>query len=168
MREEVIPLDEADPGPSNHERAIYRGELLDPKTRKVRGTELGICIVGDAEQDVRLVCQIVFTPSATSSLSTADQITAQTIFDNVQTSKPQRTAITGAPVGTQGSAARSWPSRAPTISSTSSSASIGRHASSSHGDQQPPGRGGSWQLTAARAHEPPGLDRALALHVDEP
>jgi hypothetical protein len=95
LREEIIPLDEAKSGPSDHERVLYRGTLLDPKTRKARGTELGFCIAADVRRQSRLVCQIVFTPSATSSLAAAEQITAQAIFDDVQTSKPQRTAITG-------------------------------------------------------------------------
>jgi hypothetical protein len=95
LREHIVPLDEGKPGPSDHERLLYRGTLLDPKSKKPRGTELGFCIAADARQQSRLVCQIVFAPSATSSLSTAEQITAQTIFDDVQTSKPQRTAITG-------------------------------------------------------------------------
>jgi hypothetical protein len=95
LREEIIPLDEAVRGPSDHERLLYRGTLLDPKTRKPRGTELGFCIAADVRRQSRLVCQIVFAPSATSSLAAADQITAQTIFDDVQTAKPQRTAITG-------------------------------------------------------------------------
>jgi hypothetical protein len=95
LREEIIPLDEAARGPSDHERLLYRGTLLDPKTRKARGTELGFCIVADVRRQSRLVCQIVFAPSATSSLAAADQITAQTIFDDVQTAKPQRTGITG-------------------------------------------------------------------------
>jgi hypothetical protein len=56
---------------------------------------LGFCIAADIAQEERLVCQVVFTPLATRSLAAADQITMQTIFDNVQTSKPQRSAITG-------------------------------------------------------------------------
>jgi hypothetical protein len=95
LRERIVPLDEAKPGPSDYERVLYRGSLLDPKTRKPRGTELGFCIAADVKQQSRLVCQIVFAPSATNSLAASEQITAQTIFDDVQTSKPQRTAITG-------------------------------------------------------------------------
>jgi hypothetical protein len=95
LREELIPLDEGKQGPSDHERALLRGTLLDPKTRKPRGTQLGFCIAADIAQEERLVCQVVFTPLATRSLAAADQITMQTIFDNVQTSKPQRSAITG-------------------------------------------------------------------------
>jgi hypothetical protein len=95
LRENIIPLDEAKPGPSDHERVLYRGSLLDPKTKKPRGTELGFCIAADVSKQSRLVCQIVFAPSATTGLAAADQITAQTIFDDVQTTKPQRTAITG-------------------------------------------------------------------------
>src|SRR5919109_2353304 len=95
LRENLVPLDEAQPGPSDHERVLLRGSLLDPQTKKPRGTQLGFCIAADVKQQSRLVCQIVFTPSAMSSLAAADQITAQTIFDDVPTSKPQRTAITG-------------------------------------------------------------------------
>ena len=95
LRETIIPLDEAARGPSDHERVLYRGTLLDPKTRKARGTELGFCITADVQRQSRLVCEIVFAPSATRSLAAADQITGQTIFDDVPTSKPQRTAITG-------------------------------------------------------------------------
>ncbi len=95
LKEEFVPLDEGKKGPSDHERAILRGTLLDPKTRQPRGTELAVCIAADTANQGRLVCQIVFTPTARRSLAAADQITAQAIFDNVQTSKPQRTAITG-------------------------------------------------------------------------
>ena len=95
LREEFVPLDEGAKGPSDHERALLRGTLLDPKSREARGTELGVCIAADTANQNRLLCQIVFAPSARQSLAAADQITAQVIFDNVQTSKPQRTAITG-------------------------------------------------------------------------
>ena len=95
LREDFVPLDEGKTGPSDHERALLRGTLLDPKSRKPRGTELGVCIAADTANQTRLVCQIVFTPAARRSLAAADQITAQAIFDDVQTSKPQRTAITG-------------------------------------------------------------------------
>lgn len=95
LRESAIPLDEGKEGPSDHERIVYRGTLLDPKTRKARGAELGFCIAADVAQESRLVCQMVFTPSATRALSFADQITAQMIFDDVQASKPLRGAITG-------------------------------------------------------------------------
>ena len=95
LKEEFVPFDEGKAGPSDHERAILRGTLLDPKTRQPRGSELAVCIAADTANQGRLVCQIVFTPTAQRSLAAADQITAQAIFDNVQTSKPQRTAITG-------------------------------------------------------------------------
>lgn len=95
LREEFIPLDEGAKGPSDHERVLLRGTLLDPGSKAPRGTELGTCIAADTARQNRLVCQVVFTPSATRDLAGADQITAQVVFDDVQTSKPQRTAITG-------------------------------------------------------------------------
>jgi hypothetical protein len=51
--------------------------------------------VADAAHETRSVCQFVFTPAATSALSFADQISAQMIFDDVQSSKPLRASITG-------------------------------------------------------------------------
>lgn len=95
LREAAVPLDEGKPGPSDNERVSYRGPLLDPKTRKAVGTESGFCIVVDAAHEVRSVCQLTLTPAATSGLSFADQIVTQAIFDNVQSSKPLRSAITG-------------------------------------------------------------------------
>lgn len=95
LRETVLPLDEGKSGPSDFERVIYRGTLLDPKTRKAVGAELGVCIDADNANQHRFVCQFVFTPSATRALSFADQITAQMIFDDVEAAKPQRSAITG-------------------------------------------------------------------------
>jgi hypothetical protein len=95
LRENVLPLDEGASGPSNHERLLYRGTLLDPKTRKPVGAELGVCINADNANQHRAVCQFVFTPSATRSLAGADQITAQMIFDDVEYSRPQLAAITG-------------------------------------------------------------------------
>lgn len=95
LRDSIVPLDEGKPGPSDHERVLYRGSLLDPKTKKPVGVELGFCIGTDSANEIRSVCQIIFTPNATKALSFADQITVQTIFDNVESPKPQRAAITG-------------------------------------------------------------------------
>lgn len=95
LRERDFPLDEGTSGPSDYERILYRGTLLDPKSRKAVGAELGVCIAADVANQHRLVCQFVFTPSATRSLSFADQITAQMVFDDVQSAKPQLSAITG-------------------------------------------------------------------------
>jgi hypothetical protein len=95
LRESVIPLDERASGPSDFERVVYRGTLLDPKTRKPVGLELGTCTIVDARNEVRSVCELVFVPAARRAASYADQITATTVFDDVQAAKPQRTAITG-------------------------------------------------------------------------
>jgi hypothetical protein len=95
LRERDFPLDEAKSGPSDYERIVYRGTLLDPTSKKAVGTELGVCIAADVANQHRLVCQFVFTPSATRALSFADQITAQMLFDDVQSSRPQLSAITG-------------------------------------------------------------------------
>ncbi len=95
LKESFHPLDEGKSGPSDYERLIYRGTLLDPKTRKAVGAELGVCINADNANQHRAVCQFVFTPSATRSLALADQITAQMIFDDVEATKPQLSAITG-------------------------------------------------------------------------
>jgi hypothetical protein len=95
LRENVFPLDEGKRGPSDYERLIYRGTLLDPKSRNAVGAELGVCIAADVANQHRLVCQFAFTPSATRGLALADQITAQMIFDDVEATKPQLAAITG-------------------------------------------------------------------------
>ena len=95
LRESVIPLDERASGPSDFERVVYRGTLLDPTTRKPVGLELGTCTIVDARNEVRSVCELVFTPTARRAVSFADQLVATTAFDDVQSNKPQRVAITG-------------------------------------------------------------------------
>jgi len=95
LRESVIPLDERASGPSDFERVVYRGTLLDPATRKPVGLELGTCTIVDARNEVRSVCELVFTPSARRAVSYADQITATAVFDDVKAAKPERVAITG-------------------------------------------------------------------------
>jgi hypothetical protein len=95
LRESATPRDEGAKGPSDFERVLYKGALLDPKTRKAVGHELGVCTLVDARTDMRMVCQLVFTPGARQGLSFADQISATTVFDDVPSSKPQLSAITG-------------------------------------------------------------------------
>jgi hypothetical protein len=95
LRESVIPLDERASGPSDFERVVYRGTLLDPTTRRAVGLELGTCTIVDARNEVRSVCELVFTPSARRAVSVADQIVVTTVFDDVQSARPQRSAITG-------------------------------------------------------------------------
>jgi hypothetical protein len=95
LRESIVPLDEGAKGPSDFERVVYRGTLLDPTTRKPVGLELGSCTIVDARNEGRSVCQLVFTPAARRGASFAEQIAASTVFDGVQSSRPQRAAITG-------------------------------------------------------------------------
>jgi hypothetical protein len=95
LRESIVPLDEGAKGPSDFERVVYRGTLLDPTTRRAVGLELGTCTIVDARNEVRSVCELVFTPSARRAVSVADQIVVTTVFDDVQSARPQRSAITG-------------------------------------------------------------------------
>ena len=74
--------------------AIFRGQLLDPKTKKAIGYEGGNCTNVDSVE-LRGVCTAIFTPNATHSVAQAAQITAQAFFDDVEGGGPQLTAITG-------------------------------------------------------------------------
>jgi hypothetical protein len=62
---------------------LVRGDLLNPKTRKPVGMELGSYVMVVAATENRSAAQIVFTPDARSSLARADQITTAGIFDSV-------------------------------------------------------------------------------------
>jgi hypothetical protein len=83
LRETQQVIDRAPAGPSNGDLVLVRGDLLNPKTRKPVGTELGSYVMVDAATENRSAAQIVFTPGARSSLAQADQITTAGIFDSV-------------------------------------------------------------------------------------
>ena len=83
LREDQQVLDRAPAGPSNGDLVLLRGDLLNPKTRKTVGTEIGMYVMVDASHDNRSIASFVFTPNATSMLAKADQISGQTIFDSV-------------------------------------------------------------------------------------
>jgi hypothetical protein len=83
LRETQQVIDHAPAGPSNGDLVLVRGELLNPKTRKPVGTELGTYVMVDAANENRSLAQIVFTPDARSSLAQAGQITTAGIFDSV-------------------------------------------------------------------------------------
>ena len=83
LRETQQVLDRGPAGPSNGDLVLVRGELLNPKTRKPVGTEVGSYVMVDAANQNRSAAQIVFTPDARSSLAQADQITTAGIFDSV-------------------------------------------------------------------------------------
>ena len=69
LRETQQVIDHAPAGPSNGDLVLVRGELLNPKTRKPVGTELGTYVMVDAANENRSLAQIVFTPDARSSLA---------------------------------------------------------------------------------------------------
>jgi hypothetical protein len=83
LREDQQVLDRAPAGPSNGDLVLLRGDLLNPKTRAVVGTEVGMYVMVDASNQNRSVANVVFTPDARTNLAEADQITMQTIFDSV-------------------------------------------------------------------------------------
>ena len=83
LREDQQVLDRAPAGPSNGDLVLLRGDLLNPKSRKAVGTEIGTYVMVDASRDNRSVANFVFTPNATSRLAQAGQITGQAIFDSV-------------------------------------------------------------------------------------
>jgi hypothetical protein len=93
VKESFNVIERAPKGPSNGDVLYITGDLLDPKTQKVVGYEAGKCLVVDAANQARAVCDIVFTPRATTALSGAEKVTAQGIFDDVPT--PDTVAITG-------------------------------------------------------------------------
>ena len=83
LREDQQILDRAPAGPSNGDVVILRGDLLNPKTRKVVGKEIGMYVMADASNENRSVASVVFTPNATRMLAKSDQIASQVIFDSV-------------------------------------------------------------------------------------
>jgi hypothetical protein len=83
LRETQQVIDRAPAGPSNGDLVLVRGELLNPKTRKPVGAEVGSYVMVDAANENRSAAQIVFTPKVRSSLAQADQITTAGIFDSV-------------------------------------------------------------------------------------
>jgi hypothetical protein len=93
VKESFNVIERAPKGPSNGDVLYITGDLLDPKTQKVVGYEAGKCLVVDAANQARAVCDIVFTPRATTALSGAEKVTAQGIFDDVPS--PDTVAITG-------------------------------------------------------------------------
>jgi hypothetical protein len=93
VKESFNVIERAPKGPSNGDVLFITGDLLDPKTQKVVGYEAGKCLVVDAANQARAVCDLVFTPRATTALSGAEKVTAQGIFDDVPS--PDTVAITG-------------------------------------------------------------------------
>jgi hypothetical protein len=93
VKESFNVIERAPKGPSNGDVLYITGDLLDPNTKKVVGYEAGKCLVVDAANQARAVCDIVFTPRATTALSGAEKVTAQGIFDDVPT--PDTVAVTG-------------------------------------------------------------------------
>jgi hypothetical protein len=83
LREDQQVLDRAPAGPSNGDLVLLRGDLLNPKTRAVVGTEVGMYVMVDAANQNRSAANIVFTPNARTNLAQADQIAVQTLFDSV-------------------------------------------------------------------------------------
>jgi hypothetical protein len=83
LRETQQVVDRPPAGPTNGDLVLVRGELLNPRTRKAVGTEIGMYVMVDAASEHRSAAQVVFTPGARSSLAQADQITMAGVFDSV-------------------------------------------------------------------------------------